>query len=56
MRTEDYSYWWRLITMITYNDTKKDLPVEQLHHLFYLAGWAGSENTSSNRKTYIRIL
>lgn len=30
--------------MITYNDTKKDLPVEQLYHLFYSAGWAGSED------------
>lgn len=30
---------------ITYNDTKKDLPAEQLHHLFYSAGWAGSECT-----------
>jgi len=28
---------------ITYNDTKKDLPVKQLHHLFFSAGWAGSE-------------
>jgi len=31
---------------ITYNDTKKDLPVEQLYHLFFSAGWAGSEITS----------
>ena len=30
---------------ITYNDIKKDLPVEQLHHLFFLAGWAGSAAT-----------
>jgi len=30
---------------ITYNDTKKDLPVEQLYHLFYSAGWAGSDPT-----------
>ena len=29
--------------MITYTDTKKDLPVEQLYHLFFTAGWAGSE-------------
>ncbi|MCL2402260.1 MAG: GNAT family N-acetyltransferase [Oscillospiraceae bacterium] len=28
---------------ITYDDNKKDLPVEQLHRLFFLAGWAGSE-------------
>ncbi len=26
---------------IVYNDTMKDLPVEQLYHLFYSAGWAG---------------
>lgn len=31
--------------IITYNDTKKDLPVEQLYHLFFSAGWAGSEMT-----------
>lgn len=30
---------------ITYNDIKKDLPVEQLHHLFFSAGWAGSDVT-----------
>lgn len=30
---------------ITYNDTKKDLPADQLYHLFFSAGWAGSENT-----------
>lgn len=30
---------------ITYNDTKKDLPVEQLYHLFFSAGWVGSEIT-----------
>ena len=29
--------------IITYNDTKKDLPVEQLHHLFFSVGWAGSD-------------
>lgn len=27
---------------IIYNDTKKDLPVEQLYHLFLSAGWADS--------------
>lgn len=31
--------------IITYDDTKKDLPVEQLHHLFFSAGWAGTEIT-----------
>jgi len=30
---------------ITYNDTKKDLPVDQLYHLFRTAGWTGSEST-----------
>lgn len=30
---------------ITYNDTKKDLPVDQLYHLFFSAGWTGSEST-----------
>ena len=28
---------------IVYNDTKKDLPVEQLHRLFFEAGWTDSE-------------
>lgn len=31
--------------MITYNDIKKDLPVEQLYHLFSSAGWTGSESS-----------
>lgn len=30
---------------ITYNDTIRDLPVDQLYHLFFSAGWAGSEST-----------
>jgi len=30
---------------ITYDDKKKDLPVEQLYHLFFSAGWTGSEST-----------
>ena len=29
--------------IITYNDTKKDLPVDQLYNLFFMAGWAGTE-------------
>lgn len=33
------------IDMITYNESKKDLPVDQLYRLFYLAGWTGSENS-----------
>ena len=32
--------------IITYNDTRKDLPAKQLYHLFYSAGWAGSNITS----------
>jgi len=30
---------------ITYNDTKKNLPVDQLYYLFSAAGWTGSEST-----------
>jgi hypothetical protein len=30
--------------IISYNDTKKDLPVDQLYHLFFMAGWAGTES------------
>ena len=30
---------------IFYNETKKDLPVEQLHHLFFSAGWTDTEIT-----------
>ena len=30
---------------IVYNDTRKDLPVKPLHHLFFMAGWTDSENT-----------
>jgi len=30
---------------IIYNGTKKDLPIEQLHHLFFSAGWTDSELT-----------
>lgn len=29
--------------IITYNDTKKDLPVEQLYYLFFSVGWAGKD-------------
>jgi ribosomal protein S18 acetylase RimI-like enzyme len=29
---------------ITFNDTQKDLPADQLYRLFYLAGWAGNES------------
>jgi ribosomal protein S18 acetylase RimI-like enzyme len=32
--------------MITYNESKKDLPVDHLYRLFYLAGWAGSESSA----------
>jgi len=30
---------------IIYNDSKKDLPIDQLHRLFYLSGWTGSKDT-----------
>jgi len=33
---------------ISYNDTKKDLPVEQLHYLFVTAGWSDSETPPLN--------
>lgn len=32
--------------MITYNETKKDLPVDQLYRLFYLAGWTDTESST----------
>ena len=33
---------------ITYNDTKKDLPCEQLDKLYISAGWSDSEDTHDN--------
>ena len=30
--------------MITYDDSKKDLPSDQLLHLFFCAGWTDSNN------------
>lgn len=33
-------------SMITYNETKKDLPVDQLYRLFYLAGWTDTESST----------
>ena len=30
---------------IIYNDIKKDLPVEQLHHLFFSVGWSSNSET-----------
>lgn len=33
------------VVKITYNDTTKDLPVDQLYYLFSAAGWTGSEST-----------
>ncbi|MCL1831461.1 MAG: GNAT family N-acetyltransferase [Oscillospiraceae bacterium] len=33
---------------IIYNDTKKDLPVEQLHHLFYSADWTSTETSQED--------
>ena len=35
---------------ITYNDRKKNLPVEQLYHLFFSAGWAGPERDPAAEK------
>lgn len=32
--------------IIHYDDTKKDLPVDQLYHLFFSAGWASSYDNS----------
>ena len=32
---------------ITYNDTKKDLPARQLHHLFFSAGWTSDAKITS---------
>lgn len=37
---------------ITYDDTKKDLPVDQLYHLFFSVGWAGSDATPDPDKLY----
>jgi ribosomal protein S18 acetylase RimI-like enzyme len=33
---------------ITYNDTRKDLPLDQLHHLFVAVGWSGDEPMPEN--------
>jgi GNAT superfamily N-acetyltransferase len=33
---------------ITYNDTLKDLPIEQLHHLFVAVGWSDDEPLPEN--------
>jgi len=33
---------------ILYNETKKDLPAEQLHHLFFSAGWTDTEITQED--------
>lgn len=37
---------------ITYNDTKKDLPTEQLHKLFMSAGWSDGSETLDMIKNY----
>lgn len=42
--------------MITYNESKKDLPVDQLYRLFYLAGWTGSESSTDPDMLKISIL
>ena len=33
---------------IIYNDTKKDLPCNQLHNLFTLVGWSKGEENSGH--------
>jgi ribosomal protein S18 acetylase RimI-like enzyme len=33
---------------ITYNDTLKDLPLDQLHHLFVAVGWSDDEPMPEN--------
>jgi ribosomal protein S18 acetylase RimI-like enzyme len=35
---------------ITYNDTLKDLPLDQLHQLFVVVGWSDNEPLSENKK------
>lgn len=37
---------------IIYNDTKKDLPTEQLHELFISVGWSDGSETSDMIKKY----
>ncbi len=37
---------------IFYNDTKKDLPSEQLHELFVAVGWSGTADTPDMIKNY----
>ena len=37
---------------IVYNDTKKDLPAEQLHKLFVAVGWSDGSETSEMIKNY----
>ncbi|MCL2368774.1 MAG: GNAT family N-acetyltransferase [Oscillospiraceae bacterium] len=37
---------------ITYSDTKKDLPSEQLHKLFISAGWSDGTETAEMIKNY----
>jgi hypothetical protein len=31
--------------MITYNESKKDLPADQLYRLFFQAGWTNSQTS-----------
>ncbi|SCM81014.1 hypothetical protein KL86SPO_31193 [uncultured Sporomusa sp.] len=38
---------------IIYNDTKKDLPSEQLHKLFMSVGWSNGSETSDMISNYI---
>lgn len=36
---------------ISYNDIKKDLPIDQLHRLFVVVGWSDGEDLPENMKT-----
>lgn len=36
--------------VISYNGTKKDLPVDQLYHLFYSVGWTEPKSTMDPKK------
>lgn len=37
---------------VTYNDTKKDLPAEQLHKLFVAVGWSDGSDSPDMIKNY----
>ena len=41
---------------IIYNDTKKDLPSEQLYKLFVAVGWSGTSDTPDMIKNYNNLV